>query len=267
MTHPKDSFSTHCIADDEESLTAGLLDGEISTRVEKHRRTKMATCFQLYFLLLHAVVLVFSLVILQWAHPYWEPNHELIQGSTWSPIQQFVQYEVRDRDTHGYQKVKKFAGPPTPEKDKAWDHLIKPAYFNATLEELERAGESLENVTQLTGGGYLASIGVFHELHCVRQLRFYLYKDRYYPNLSESDVKYLQIHLDHCIESLRDTVMCYGNTALISFFWDNPKSSQPAAQSGARSKCAQWDSIERWGYSRMVSTSPDFQRPHISEDP
>lgn len=41
------------------------------------------------------------------------------------------------------------------------------AYFNATFEDLKRAGESLENVTQLTGGGYLASIGVYHELHCV----------------------------------------------------------------------------------------------------
>lgn len=71
---------------------------------------------------------------------------------------------------------------------------------------------------------------------------------------------------DHCIESLRETIMCSGNTALISFYWDNPKASQPAAQSNARSKCASWDSIERWGYSRRVSTSPDFQRPPVSNE-
>ncbi len=91
---------------------------------------------------------------------------------------------MRDRDTHGHQKVQKYAGRPTEEKDKAWDRLIKreplsalrpqiginaisAAYFNATLRDLERAGESLDDVTELTGGGYLASIGVFHELHCV----------------------------------------------------------------------------------------------------
>ncbi|XDG00480.1 hypothetical protein ABKA04_000095 [Annulohypoxylon sp. FPYF3050] len=164
-----------------------------------------------------------------------------------APIQQFIQYEVRDRDTHGYHKNRTYAGPPTPEKDKAWAHLVKPAYFNATIEELEQAGESLNDIARLKEGGYLASIGVFHELHCVRQLRFYLYKERYYPNLSERDVKYLHIHLDHCIETLRESIMCSGNTGLISFFWDNPKSSQPAAQSNARS-------------------SPDIQRPHLSEE-
>ncbi|KAI1800518.1 hypothetical protein F4811DRAFT_26099 [Daldinia bambusicola] len=266
MAHSKDSFSTYRSADDEESLTTGLLEGASSTRTERHDCTKTAKLFRVYFVLLHVALFVLVLVIIQWAYPYRKTDHELVEGSTWSPIQRFVQYEVRDRDTHGHHKVQKLAGPPTAEKDKAWDHLIKPAYFNATIQELERAGESLENVTRLIGGGYLASIGVFHELHCVRQLRFYIYKERYYPNLSESDEKYLQIHLDHCIEALRETVMCNGNTALISFYWDNPNSSQPAAQSNARSECAQWDSIERWGYSRMVPTNPDFERPSISED-
>ncbi|KAI1747283.1 hypothetical protein F4782DRAFT_521652 [Xylaria castorea] len=271
MTYSQGSLSTHSTSDDEESPTVRLLEGKSSIRTERRHSTQPARLFRLYFVLLHLVLLslALSLVMIQWAHPHWKANHELVEGSTWSPIQDFVQYEVRDRDTHGHQKVQKYAGRPTEEKDKAWDHLIKPAYFNATLRDLERAGESLDDVTELTGGGYLASIGVFHELHCVRQLRFYIYKERYYPNLSDSDTRYLQIHLDHCIETLREAVMCNGNTALISFYWDNPNSSQPAAQSNARSKCALWDSIERWGYSGMVSTSPDFQRPPapINEEP
>jgi hydrogenase maturation factor HypE len=35
------------------------------------------------------------------------------------------------------------------------------------MEELEKAGENLHNISELTGGGYLATIGVYHELHCV----------------------------------------------------------------------------------------------------
>ncbi|KAI1820950.1 hypothetical protein F4861DRAFT_520978 [Xylaria intraflava] len=263
MAHEKCSFPTRSVADDEESLTAGLLDSSSSTRVKRHRSAKSTTLFRLYMFVVHAALLTLTLVVIHGIHPYWKADREVLPGSTWSPIQQFVEYEVRGRDTHGHQRVKKYEGPPTPEKDKDWDHLIKPAYFNATFEDLVRAGESLENVTQLTGGGYLASIGVYHELHCVRQLRFYIYKERYYPNLSEKDERYLQIHLDHCVEALRETIMCSGNTALISFYWENPDSSQPAAKSNARSTCARWDSIERWGSSRMVSTSPDFVRPEI----
>jgi hypothetical protein len=41
------------------------------------------------------------------------------------------------------------------------------SFFNASLQELARAGERLENLAELTDGGFLASIGVYHELHCL----------------------------------------------------------------------------------------------------
>ncbi|KAK8080941.1 hypothetical protein PG997_008759 [Apiospora hydei] len=249
MTDPRDSSSAHSMADDDEQPSTGLLGGGSLRRGERNR-----------------ILLALILIATRLAYLKSETSQKALEGSTWSPIQQFVQYEVKDRGGHSLDAVRTYAGVPTPENDKAWDALIRPAYFNATVEELERAGESLDNVTRLTGGGYLASIGVYHELHCVRQLRFYIYKDRYYPNLSESEEKYLQFHLDHCVESLREAIMCYGNTALISFYWDDPKASQPAAQSNARAKCAVWDSIEHWGYSRRVPTSPDFQRPPMNEE-
>jgi hypothetical protein len=40
-------------------------------------------------------------------------------------------------------------------------------FFNASLEELRRAGESLEGVAEVEEGGYSATIGVYHELHCL----------------------------------------------------------------------------------------------------
>jgi hypothetical protein len=46
-------------------------------------------------------------------------------------------------------------------------NMISATYFNATREELERSGESLENVAELKGGGYLSSLGVYHEVHCL----------------------------------------------------------------------------------------------------
>lgn len=49
----------------------------------------------------------------------------------------------------------------------------KATYFNTTREELERAGENLENLSELVGGGYLATIGVYHEIHCVVRLTVY----------------------------------------------------------------------------------------------
>lgn len=83
MTHPKGLFLAHSAADDEESLTTRLLEGASSTRVERHDSTKTAKLFRVYFFLLHVVLLVLLMVMIQWAHPYWKANHELIEDSTW----------------------------------------------------------------------------------------------------------------------------------------------------------------------------------------
>lgn len=40
--------------------------------------------------------------------------------------------------------------------------------FRATREEMKRAGEIVDDdTTELIGGGYLASLGVYHDLHCL----------------------------------------------------------------------------------------------------
>lgn len=44
---------------------------------------------------------------------------------------------------------------------------ILAAYFNATKDEFNKAGETMENAAELREGGYLAAIGVYHELHCL----------------------------------------------------------------------------------------------------
>ena len=41
------------------------------------------------------------------------------------------------------------------------------SYYSATAEELIKAGESMTNLTELASGGYAASLGVYHELHCL----------------------------------------------------------------------------------------------------
>ena len=103
-----------------------------------------------------------------------------------APLQDYIEYETRPVDIAGVRDHDKYGGPPTMEQNRAWDHLMQGkryymlvldhilmfagAFFNATIPEFTRAGESLENLTELTEGGYLASIGVYHELHCLVRL-------------------------------------------------------------------------------------------------
>ena len=41
-------------------------------------------------------------------------------------------------------------------------------FFNVSLEEVSKAEESVtDDITELADGGYLAILGVYHELHCL----------------------------------------------------------------------------------------------------
>ncbi|KAI1171481.1 hypothetical protein F4777DRAFT_53750 [Nemania sp. FL0916] len=248
---------------DEECLDDGSrkLIGDYSTESGPRDDARFKISIQhVYILILHLVV--FALVIKQWNITSTAEYSPLAREITWSPIQQFIEYETRTAKDENHGDHKKFGGSPGDEQDEAWDYLINGAFFNATFEELSRAGESLDNLAELSDGGYMASIGVYHELHCVRQLRLYIYRERYYPNITEEENFYLRNHLDHCLESLRETIMCNGNTAVSSFYWPTPDSRNPAVHSNAQAVCAKWDSIERWAYSRKISVDPDFIMPH-----
>lgn len=64
---------------------------------------------------------------------------------------------------------------------------------------------------------------------------------------------------DHCLETLRLTVMCHGNTGIYSFAWDDPTSWKPIVGSRSTSVCAKWSTIEDWAYSRKVAIHPSLR--------
>lgn len=57
-----------------------------------------------------------------------------------------------------------FTGSPGPESDRAWHDLLSNMSVRVSREELERGNQTS---VELPDGGYMAWLGVFHELHCV----------------------------------------------------------------------------------------------------
>lgn len=57
-----------------------------------------------------------------------------------------------------------FVGSPGPETDAVWHSLLQNRYIRVSKAELLR---NERTSVELPGGGYMAWIGVFHELHCV----------------------------------------------------------------------------------------------------
>ena len=58
-----------------------------------------------------------------------------------------------------------YAGEPSQKTDDAWDILLGNMNIRVTTEEL--AKKSQTSISLPEGGGHLAWLGLFHELHCI----------------------------------------------------------------------------------------------------
>ncbi|KAF2234770.1 hypothetical protein EV356DRAFT_144142 [Viridothelium virens] len=98
----------------------------------------------------------------------------------------------------------------------------------------------------------MAWLGVSHELHCIKMLRQWNYRDHYHPNLSESDHVHWDIHADHCLELLRSAALCHADTTLTTFRWDQ-KPKPMLNTKLAPHKCVKWQPLIASLEHRVVS--------------
>ncbi|KAK3208240.1 hypothetical protein GRF29_77g43187 [Pseudopithomyces chartarum] len=84
-----------------------------------------------------------------------------------------------------------YAGLPSPSIDAAWHYLLEHTTIRVTPTELNRSNQTS---VELPGGGYMAWLGVFHELHCIKMVRQWVYRDHYYPNMTNDEFEEASIH-------------------------------------------------------------------------
>ncbi|KAI1115235.1 hypothetical protein F5Y14DRAFT_411574 [Nemania sp. NC0429] len=142
-----------------------------------------------------------------------------------------------------FESVSPYRGPPSPEVDAAWARFTVSDWVDGTAvvlgvgpEEVRHARKDKEeewfnSTVQLgdeNGGGMMASLEIFHQLHCLDLVRkFTVYKYAYYKTTGGVFDKSLEIqqnHIDHCLEIIRQVLMCNADTGLITFHWvaNNP---------------------------------------------
>lgn len=98
---------------------------------------------------------------------------------------------------------------------------------------MEGFGRLDEGVRLPDGSGYLGTLNVYHELHCVvnylfltlqtlnmlilkqEQMYHWLYKETYLPNMTPGEYRDQVGHLEHCLEALREGVMCNADVSII----------------------------------------------------
>ncbi|TVY47472.1 hypothetical protein LOCC1_G002207 [Lachnellula occidentalis] len=144
----------------------------------------------------HVVILLVTLFLgftIGFALSYYMENkgHQL-QTSSYSPAQIVISYSQQKIHPMGPET---YWGTPTVEQTKSWERLLEPVMMRASYEEMALAGEDPDNSIKLLDGGYLASLGVYHDLHCLRRIRFFLYADHFYPSMTEKQRDNEQRHV------------------------------------------------------------------------
>ncbi|KAK3370413.1 hypothetical protein B0H63DRAFT_528134 [Podospora didyma] len=125
-----------------------------------------------------------------------------------------------------------------------------------------------EEAIELPEGGYFGTLVVFHELHCIKHLRHFLYASHYFPDdLNPSQIENRRIHLDHCLDVLRAGSMCRADVAPLTMRWGRTQPKPLANFSGPHS-CVNWDALYGWAKGRNIDRlfEPGYLRHPVLGD-
>ncbi|TLD36224.1 tat pathway signal sequence [Venturia nashicola] len=166
---------------------------------------------------------------------------------------------------------------PSPEVDAAWKALgaDSDSQMDRALRvpesEAQKSGISLDHVRIKAkyGGGYPANVEGLHHLHCLNLLRKGLiYNYPYYKNLGKGPFSngdhVVKVHITHCLDILRQQLMCTVDTGVLGQIWVYPENPEPFVDFNTKHTCKNFEAIRRWAEVRQLPESPpdDFlERP------
>ncbi|PGH08527.1 hypothetical protein AJ80_07847 [Polytolypa hystricis UAMH7299] len=180
------------------------------------------------------------------------PNH------IYSPAQDAVRYK-RTTFTTGFEGgLSKYQGPPSAENEKAWDELY--GYGISRIPE-SQAKKLVDKTLPIPGdpGYYIAGLDVFHQLHCLNMLRKYFWAAELGLNKSSLmhravDKTFERSHMDHCIDAVRQSLMCSADIAPITWAWSE-RDHMGKASANSNHTCRDFDRLMEWGKANRVKNS------------
>ncbi|KAJ5959318.1 uncharacterized protein N7479_006468 [Penicillium vulpinum] len=262
-TQNKDSL------DEDSGSTDGLLyeSRTVSLRerwVRKGKSTKIALALALCVLIgTHILAVLLGLKL--------QPNVDdlcLHHNSAYSPVLKEINPElhlVQFNGTLGHPS--EFTGDPSPELDAVWDKWAYVKYASIPPKEflkLPGADPEAARLTPEYGGGYIGFLEISHQLHCLNMMRQAMNQDYYNnPDFPEQQAPVftdrpftVKMHLQHCVEILRQNIMCNADVGIIPHEWVS-QTPDPFANFNTWHKCRDLKSVENWIHEHEIPTTPD----------
>lgn len=152
--------------------------------------------------------------------------------------------------------------PPSPDVDAAWDELSAEGFEAITVPVTAimsaRKDPSLSLQAPASWGldrdAYIVQIDVFHQIHCLNELRKEIHYDYYYK---EPPSALHREHKGHCIHILLQNLMCHSDLDIITHNWvhndriPEPK-ERPFPDFNVVKQCRDFDAILEWTKENAV---------------
>ncbi|KAI1121060.1 hypothetical protein F5Y10DRAFT_257088 [Nemania abortiva] len=159
------------------------------------------------------------------------------------PLPELSQYSAMRFDAElGEPSI--FKGPPRKQLDDAWDNLVDQPMILVDNETLH-AFDPTSKPTKSIEGHYYATVEVYHQLHCLDITRKFIWRDHYqHVDTFQDPPEMVWEHVDHCIDLLRQVLMCNGDIGLI--FYTDVGEKQPVARVSTTHMCRNFSQITDW---------------------
>ncbi|KAF1911109.1 tat pathway signal sequence [Ampelomyces quisqualis] len=154
-----------------------------------------------------------------------------------------------------------------PEVDAAWKSLGAD-YRAARIPAEEAARSNLApdqvKISERYGGGYPANVEGLHHLHCLNLLRKSLaWNFDYYQKQGlgpfSNDAHILKHHVTHCLDIIRQQLMCTVDVGVLGQVWYQPPGSSPEAfvDFNTVHKCRNFDAVRDWAEKHQLPDAKD----------
>jgi len=244
--------------EDEESL----LSDTNRIRGEKSWHTSHANSFPKICLFVVSYCLVASLGI--WLGSNWGLNSAAVcakLSTRYSPVVKEVGLSYHTVQYNGsFFNLNAFRQDAGPEVDAAWESLgvdYRSAWVPA--EQAARSGLSPDQVKikDKYGGGYPANVEGLHHLHCLNLLRKSLhYNFEYYHALGkgafQNDDLILKTHITHCLDILRQQLMCSVDMGMLGQVWWDRKEPKPFVDFNTKHVCRNFEAVRQWAEEKQL---------------
>ncbi|KAJ7456559.1 hypothetical protein FB451DRAFT_1276387 [Mycena latifolia] len=169
------------------------------------------------------------------------PFNPLFPQALYSPAQDVLEYKAVKFHSGFGPDLQIYDQEPSDEVDKAWAGLYEFAYSKIPRAQAIRLPNKTYPILGDKPQTYMLALDVFHELHCLDEIRKAMYPD-YYPATSEGiNTK----HMRHCLSSLRQSIMCTSDISPIVWQWSE-KSQAAKERADILHTCRDFTKLQAW---------------------